>query len=131
MPSRFTIDVPADYVFARDLCSYGYFLLAPNRWRPEEFTWGRSFDAAEFGLPEECFHALIDQPAGQGAPLRVRCDAVVSAPARKAVRAAVSRMLRIDKDLTHLHRAFPATKRRGYGRLIRSASVEGPVTGTE
>lgn len=122
-PTRLTIAVPADLWLPTAVCSYGYFLLAPNRWRPEELTWERSFNADEFGLPEERFHALIDQPAGRGAPLRVRCDTVVSPPARKALRTTVSRMLRIDKDLTHLHRAFPATKRRGYGRLIRSATL--------
>lgn len=122
-PSRLTIAVPADLWLPTAVCSYGYFLLAPNRWRPAELCLERSFDAAEFGLPQERFRVAIDQPAGRGAPLRVRCDTAVSPPARRALRRAIGRMLRLDKDLRRLHRKLPATKRRGYGRLFRSATV--------
>ncbi|TWU00382.1 HhH-GPD superfamily base excision DNA repair protein [Botrimarina colliarenosi] len=121
--SRLSIAVPADLWLPATVCSYGYFLLAPNRWLPTELALVRSFDAAEFGLPEERFSVHIDQPAGRGAPLRVRCDASVSAPARRAVRGAVVRMLRLEKDLTTLQRAFPGIKRRGFGRLFRSATL--------
>jgi hypothetical protein len=33
--TRLTIRPPADFDLARDVCSYGYFLLAPNHWDPE------------------------------------------------------------------------------------------------
>ena len=33
--TRLTIRPPADFDLARDACSYGYFLLAPNHWDPE------------------------------------------------------------------------------------------------
>lgn len=43
----FEIPVPADFVLARDACSYGYFLLAPNRWEPASWTLGHSLDLGE------------------------------------------------------------------------------------
>ena len=32
--TTFRITTPDDYVLARDVCSYGYFLLEPNHWDP-------------------------------------------------------------------------------------------------
>lgn len=122
-PSRLRVAVPPGYGLPQGVCSYGYFLLAPNRWRPLQMALERSFNADEFGLPPEPFCATIDQPAGRGAPLRVRCDRPVSAAALRALRAAVVRMLRLDHDLADWERAAPAAKRRGFGRMFRSATL--------
>jgi len=47
MGSRLRIRVPDDFVLARDACSYGYFLLAPNHWDPATGALTRVFDLEE------------------------------------------------------------------------------------
>ncbi|VAX41960.1 hypothetical protein MNBD_PLANCTO03-2280, partial [hydrothermal vent metagenome] len=47
MGTRLTIRVPADFVLSRDVCSYGYFLLAPNRWDTKSQTLARTLHLAE------------------------------------------------------------------------------------
>ena len=47
MGTRLTITPPEDFVLARDVCSYGYFLLAPNRWNPSNRTLTRPLDLEE------------------------------------------------------------------------------------
>ncbi|MEQ8847888.1 hypothetical protein [Botrimarina sp.] len=117
------VAVPRDFWFPRVVCSYGYFLLAPNRWSPSDQALFRTFDAAEFGFASEPLGAVVDQPGGRGAPLRVRCDRPLSADAKRAVRTGVRRMLRVDKDLASWRRAHPAAYRRGFGRLFRSPTL--------
>ncbi|HNB60481.1 MAG TPA: hypothetical protein PK308_09200, partial [Phycisphaerales bacterium] len=39
-----TIEPPRDYLLPRDLCSYGYFLLAPNHFFPEDLTFRTTLD---------------------------------------------------------------------------------------
>lgn len=122
-PTRLSIAVPADFWLPSAFCSYGYFLLAPNAWRPEEFTLERAFNAAEFGLPPEKTVTRIDQPAGQGGPLRAVCDSSISRTFAAALREAVARMLRIEKDLRRWRRLHPAARRRGFGRMSRSPTL--------
>ncbi|QDT69721.1 hypothetical protein MalM25_26610 [Planctomycetes bacterium MalM25] len=122
-PTQLRIATPADYWFPAAICSYGYFLLAPNRWRPERMALQRGFDAAEFGLPAGVFATEIDQPGGRGTPLRVRCDRPLDPEVRSALRRAVVRIGRPDLDLSRWRRLHPAARRRGFGRLYRSPTL--------
>ncbi|TWT86333.1 hypothetical protein Mal64_38740 [Pseudobythopirellula maris] len=117
------IAVPKDFDFVRAVCSYGYFLLAPNLWRPETLSLLRVFDPAEGGLEGERLSTEIDQPGGRGAPVRVRCDRPLAAAERAFVRRALARMLRVEDDLARWRRLNPAAKRRGFGRLFRSPTL--------
>src|SRR5437764_15253284 len=42
--SMLRLAVPADFVLARDVCSYGYFLLEPNHWDPGTRTFRTTID---------------------------------------------------------------------------------------
>lgn len=121
--TRLTIDVPADFWLPAAVCSYGYFLLAPNRWRPDECVLERRFDSAEFGLPGQRFTAFIDQPGDQGSAVRVRCDRALSPKVAKGLRLAACRTLRLDKDLRRWRRQHPAARKRGFGRMFRSPNL--------
>lgn len=121
--TRLSIAVPADFWLPSAFCSYGYFLLAPNRWRPRSLALERAFNAAEFGLPHEATTATIDQPSGRGGALRVRCDRPISRGFAQTLRKAAVRMLRVDKDLRHWRRLNPAAYRRGFGRMSRSPTL--------
>ncbi len=124
MGTRLTIRPPADYVLARDVCSYGYFLLAPNHW----------------DVPSQTLHRVLDLEGGaagvtiaqggdghsKGAPLAARFDRALSRPEQREARAQIARMLRLDEDAAHLrefHALDPRWKRSGRGRLFRSPTL--------
>lgn len=143
--SVFEIAVPSDYVLARDACSYGYFLLAPNRWEPASWTLGHSLDlrdAAAGGRERNgagvAVRVRICQPGPRGAaetraqrrlrgrPLRVECDARLNGTQRAAATARIGRILRLDEG-SGVARAFHGVdarwKREGQCRLCRSGTL--------
>ncbi|MGE3109604.1 MAG: DNA-3-methyladenine glycosylase [Phycisphaerales bacterium] len=135
------IDPPADFVLARDYCSYGYFLLAPNHWDPPTQTFTRTLGLGAGGVVT----VRVKQEGSEagsgrvkpGAPLRVMSDRALRADERREITGLISRMLRLDEDAAHI-RAFhfldPRWKRSrgavfdpdrarsgaGRGRLMRS-----------
>ena len=118
MPSTLTLRVPADFELKRAVCSYGYFLLAPNLWLPAAETLCRPF-----WLGERIVGAAVTQPGGRGAALRVACDAALDRGEQKQVRTGMVRMLRTDEDLAAWNRLNPAARRRGFGRMFRSPTL--------
>lgn len=122
--TRMRLSVPADFDLAASVCSYGYFLLAPNRWRPVERVYERRFQPAEFGLPAAAPVTLrVSQPKGGGEPLAITADRPLTPAERSALRRGVARTLRIDEDLTNWFRLSAAARRRGFGRLFRSPTL--------
>ncbi|MBX3381240.1 MAG: hypothetical protein KF805_14185 [Phycisphaeraceae bacterium] len=120
MPS-FSIKTPADYSLARDVCSYGYFLLAPNRWSVKEQSLSRALV-----LGKEIVGVVISQPKGRGKPIRVGLDRPVSAKEKSIANDLIRRMLRLDEDEAHVrafHKVDPRWKRTGRARLFRSPSL--------
>ncbi|MEQ1854325.1 MAG: hypothetical protein ABMA01_22370, partial [Chthoniobacteraceae bacterium] len=120
MPTRFTITPPADYDLARDVCSYGYFLLSPNHWEPATRTFTRTLALEGGGAKID-----ITQPRKRGAPLTLTADRSLSAAERADAKGQISRMLRLDEDAAHVrafHKLDPRWKRSGRGRLLRSPS---------
>ena len=120
MPSL-VIKPPSDYSLARDVCSYGYFLLAPNRWNVKEQSLSRALT-----LDKEIVGIVISQPKGAGKPLRVGLDRSLSAKAKSLAEAQIRRMLRLDEDESHVrefHKVDPRWKRTGRARLFRSPTL--------
>jgi len=119
MGSRLTIRPPSDFVFRRDVCSYGYFLLAPNFWDPDTQTLTRFFDLAEGAAAV----TLAQSPAKRGGPIVARADRALSRAEQGELRRQVGRMLRLDEDPSEFHRVDPRWKRSGRGRLFRSPTL--------
>lgn len=120
MPS-FSIKPPADYSLVRDACSYGYFLLAPNRWSVDARALSRGLN-----LGKEVAGIVITQPGGKGKPLKIRVDRALAPALRKQAEAQIRRMLRLDEDEAHVrafHKVDPRWKRSGRARLFRSPSL--------
>ncbi len=112
------LKAPEDYSLSRDVCSYGYFLLAPNRWSPAERALTRVID-----LPGGAVGVEITQPGGPGAPVRVALDRSVPTAGRAAIERQIVRMLRLDEDAATIrafHRVDPRFRAGGRGRLFRS-----------
>ncbi len=132
--AAFAISVPGDFVLARDACSYGYFLLAPNRWEPATWTLGHAFDlggtvaaAVRIAQPGPRGREATRAPGAlRGRPLRVECDRALSAAQRAEATRRITRMLRLDESERTL-RAFHALdgrwKRHGQGRVCRSGTL--------
>ncbi len=119
MPSSFSIRVPSDYLFHRDFCSYGYFLLAPNQWDPRERVLTRPLD-----LPEGLATLRVAQPQGKGRPVVVMADRRIARRERIHAELLLRRMLNLDDDrVADFHRADPRWKRSGRGRLMRSPTL--------
>ena len=117
MGSRLQFRAPEDYVFHRDVCSYGYFLLAPNRWDPLTRTMHRPLTLAD-GIA----HFAIRQPGDKpGASVVATADRALSSAERRQAREMLVRMLRVDdEEIADFHRVDPRWKKSGRGRVSRS-----------
>lgn len=118
------VPVPDDYLFRRDVCSYGYFLLAPNRWDPAAGVLGRTLEVG--GSGSWCtVRLLIDQPSDEpGGPVRVRCDRRLDRSQSGEVKRLVARMLNLDDDgVREFHRIARPFRKSGRARLFRSPTL--------
>lgn len=118
------LKTPTDFVLARDYCSYGYFLLAPNRWVvPTKGTRGAM--RRHLAIEGVVFEVELTQP-GRGDAIEVRSSRSLSAKSRATVEGWLRRMLRLDEtaaELAAFHRLDPRWKRSGRGRLMRSPTL--------
>ena len=116
--TRLTIRPPSDFRLARDVCSYGYFLLAPNHWSVNDQTLTRILHLE--GGPVAC---TIAQP---GESLTARFDRQLTPAERAEAKRQIARMLRLDEDESHsraFHRVDKRWKRSGQARLFRSPTL--------
>ncbi len=77
MGTRLTIRVPRDYVLARDVCSYGYFGLAPNLWDVKSQALGRVLE-----LDGGPVHVVI----GQGGATKRQSDGATKGRGREGTK---------------------------------------------
>ncbi len=115
--SHLTVKVPEGFDLARAVCSYGYFLLAPNRWEAAKRALHRTLHDANGRV----IHVRVTQVAPE--TLRVACDAQVSAGDAALLRFQIARMLRLDEDLSPWQRLHPQAAAAGFGRLFRSPTL--------
>lgn len=118
--SQLTLPVPTNFTLRRAVCSYGYYLLAPNRWDPTREVFSRPLQANVGG---DVTGVEVSQPGGRGGPLRVACADRLSPDEQRRVRHQVVRVLRLDEDLRAWARVHPRAWRRGYGWLFRSPTL--------
>lgn len=138
--SSLRLQCPRDYLLSRDFCSYGYFLLAPNRWDPQSHRFSTLLT-----LPDGVVKVTVSQGGGKieestkprqrsrpkppgvaGAPLRVECDRTLDRTEQAEAKSQLVRMLRLDEDdrtIRSFHKADPRWKKMGRGRLMRSTSL--------
>lgn len=119
MPSKLTQPVPADFDLKRVVCSYGYFLLAPNVWDASRQRLWRPLWVS----PDEFVVVSVSQKGGRGAPLAIQSRKTLTRAGREMVKRQTRRMLRVDEDLAAWRRRHPGARRRGFGRLFRSPTL--------
>ncbi len=135
--STFRIPVPTDFVLARDVCSYGYFLLEPNHWDPAGMVFRTTMDLGRAGgqavtvrmtqgKRDDRPHSYASLKRFAGLPLVVRADRSLDAAEKKGVRAALSRMLNLSEArerIGEFHRLDKRFRKSGRGRLMRSPTL--------
>ena len=135
MGSRLTILPPDDYVLPRDVCSYGYFLLAPNRWNPTNRTLTRPLDLEGgvatvtisqrgAGADPKRSHTSGHRWACAGEPLEVVADRRLTRGEAAEAKRLIGRMLALDGDSLHeFHTLDKRARATGHGRLFRSPTL--------
>ncbi|MDF1809070.1 MAG: hypothetical protein P1U42_05180 [Phycisphaerales bacterium] len=113
------ITPPRDFDLARDVCSYGYFVLMPNYWDVSRQKLSRVFEFVD--KPSAC---VIDQVSDRR--LRFQFDRKLDITEQKFAKTQASRMLNL--DVTHgeikaFHKVDPRWKKSGKGRLFRSPTL--------
>ncbi|BAM04552.1 DNA-3-methyladenine glycosylase family protein [Phycisphaera mikurensis] len=118
-----TLPTPPRFDLARTVCSYGYFLLAPNFWDPAAATLSRPLRLPD-GSPVD---VVISQATSADRRLKVALEATVRGSARALVLGQVARMLRLDEDdrpwRRTIRRVDPALARVAIGRMFRSPTL--------
>ena len=118
MATTLTLPLPKGFSFPRAVCSYGFFVLAPNRWRPTEQVLERPLRAGD-----RVVRAALDQ---RGDRLRARLDGPLARRDHAGVKAQIARMLRLDTDpavFERFHAVCPEAADAGFGRLFRSPTL--------
>lgn len=114
--------MPTDYDLPRDVCSYGYFVLAPNHWHPETGSFWRVLaDGDGAGVL-----ARITQRKGRGTPLCIELSRNVGISSIAGIERQARRMLRLDvtaDEVASFHRLDRRFKKSGRGRLFRSPTL--------
>ncbi|MEM1330840.1 MAG: hypothetical protein AAGG07_09790 [Planctomycetota bacterium] len=121
MGTTLRITPPSDFDLPRDVCSYGYFLLAPNHWDPAAQALIRPLE-----LTDGASCARLTQPRGAGTPVRAAFDRSLARSEQHDAREQIARMLRLtetEQDLAAFHRVDPRWQRSGQGRLFRSPTL--------
>ena len=112
------VHTPTGFDMPRVVCSYGYFMLAPNHWaaRGQSLTRPVRLDTGEPVV-------ITCRQSRAGAPVRVHIDRRLPRRAQTRVRHNVRRMLRLDEDLTDWFARHPTARRARFGRLFRSPTL--------
>ncbi|MCE9589503.1 MAG: hypothetical protein K8S99_03150 [Planctomycetes bacterium] len=116
--STITLPLPARFDLTRAICSYGYFILAPNHWD----TTTQRFHRPLRGNADRLIHVTLSQRPRSDL-LKIACDTRVDRAERALLFTQLRRILRLDEPESR-YRAWrklhPEAARRGFGRVFRS-----------
>ncbi len=125
--TRLSMTPPTDFDLARDVCSYGYFVLAPNHWDPKSRVFMRVLEVGESPATVRITQGDAGARRRQrGAKLKLVFDRPLDRAEQGEAKRLITRMLRLDEDADHLrafHAIDPRWKRTGRGRLFRSPTL--------
>ncbi|HYE61704.1 MAG TPA: hypothetical protein VD997_06885 [Phycisphaerales bacterium] len=120
MATRMKLKTPGDYLLRRDVCSYGYFLLAPNHWDPRSGVFSR---VCTLGDGPALVEVAQEKAGGE---LAVKVGRALLKEEKKELTVQLTRMLRLDEDastLREFHASDPRFAGIGRGRLFRSPTL--------
>ncbi len=115
----FTLALPPRFDLPRAVCSYGYFILAPNRWDPVTRLFQRPLHASE----DRLLTVTLWQERRR---LKVAHDAAINPLERSRLTTQIRRMLRLDEPpelFRDFQRKLPGARRDNFGRLFHSPTL--------
>ena len=118
-PTRITLTPPGPGRFdlSRAVCSYGYFLLAPNHWDTRKKQLARPLRTSD---GRRVVTLLRQRRDGK---LELRCDRFVARTEHAFLRRQIARMLRFDESFAAWRKVHPLAKRRRFDRMFRSPTL--------
>lgn len=119
MPTTLTLTPPdiKRFDLHRAVCSYGYFILAPNLWDIDKKILHRPLRTPAGRL----VHTVIRQR--QDGKLAVRCDRDVPRDDHAFLKAQIARMFRFGEDYAGWRKVHPLAKKRRFDRMFRSPTL--------
>lgn len=117
MPTTLSLIPPKRFDLHRAVCSYGYFILAPNHWDIDKHVLHRPLHTPAGRL----VHTVIRQR--RDGKLVIHCDRDVPRKHHEHLRARIARMFRFDEDFRRWRRVHPQAKRRRFDRMFRSPTL--------
>ncbi|MBB6430153.1 endonuclease III domain-containing protein [Algisphaera agarilytica] len=118
MPTTLTVTPPSKcFDLHRAVCSYGYFILAPNHWLIDKKVLHRPLRTSAGRL----VHTVIRQR--KDGKLAIQCDRDVPRKDHDTLKQQVARMFRFGEDYRGWRKVHPQAKRRRFDRMFRSPSL--------
>jgi 3-methyladenine DNA glycosylase/8-oxoguanine DNA glycosylase len=115
--STLTLATPPGFDLKTAVCSYGYFMLAPNRWEPEHDRFVRVMsDSNDHPI-------IVTVTQRKDRALSLRTDTRITRTLRTPLLAGLSRTLRVSEDFKAFHKLHPQARRARFGRLLRSPTL--------
>ncbi len=118
--SKLTLPLPRDFNLGSTVCSYGYFLLAPNYWDKKNQCLCHTF--GDFSGTDQRVKVRVKQSVKQK-KLIIDCDQKVRRGWAEEIKGRLIRILRVDMDMQPWFKLFPKAKKEGYGRLYRCGTL--------
>lgn len=116
--TRLTLGLPDGFVLAKAVCSYGYFLLAPNHWEVEVGCFTTCLRVGK-GVR---VRVVVSEGRDPGR-LVVACDRRLDRGEQSEVKRQLGRVLRLGEDLSGWWKIHTKARREGFGRLFRSPTL--------
>lgn len=115
-----TLTPPPCFDLHRAVCSYGYFILAPNHWIIDKKVLHRPLR-----MSAAHHHRLVRTTLRQrrDGRLSLRCDRVVPRSEHAHLKTQAARMLRFDEDFSAWRKVHPVARKRRFDRMFRSPTL--------
>jgi len=112
-----TLQAPPRFDLHRAVCSYGYFILAPNHWDVKARVLHRPLRTAAGRVVKTTLRQRADRT------LVLACGRAVPRGDHATLKNQVRRMLRFDEDFTAWRALHPLAKKRRFDRMFRSPTL--------
>ena len=112
-----TLRPPSRFDLHRAVCSYGFFVLPPNRWDVQKRVLHRPLRTAAGRVVKTTLRQRAD------GSLVLACDRAVPRGDHATLKAQVRRMLRFGEDFAAWRRIHPLAKKRRFDRMFRSPTL--------
>ena len=117
------LQLPHHFSLAHAVCSYGYFVLAPNYWQPstsDDPNRGRlhrMLCVADVTIP------VVIRQSRSGSELIIDCQGTVPRKLHRGIKAQVSRMLHLDECFDAWRSIHPQAWAANFTRIFRSPTL--------